>query len=122
MNYSRCHKGFADNLSRNYNLNKQNVLDDPQNYLGPNYKEVLNLWFYWDSWGIEQIKVYLDRRAKLGEETRLEVRELAKKLATEVIDSRFVVFLDGRSSEIVASHLYLERNIPFTYLPLIFDL
>ena len=122
MNYTIYHKAVANALNFYHNINKQDVLDFPEKYLGPNYREVLNYWFYRESWGIEQINVYLDRRDKLGEETRIKASELATNLASKVIDYRFVGFLDERSSEIVASHLYLERNISFTFLSLIFDL
>jgi hypothetical protein len=45
MNYSERHKRFASNLNDYYNINQQDILDHPENYLGPNYKEVLNYWF-----------------------------------------------------------------------------
>jgi hypothetical protein len=122
MNYSGYHKVFADNLSHNYNINKQNVLDDPQNYLGPNYKEVLNLWFYWESLSDERREVYRKKFHKLGIQIRTEANTLAKELASEVIDHRVIWFHEYEDLEIIAAHLYLERNIPFTFLPLIFDL
>jgi hypothetical protein len=66
--------------------------------------------------------VYLDRRDKLGKEARIKAYNTAEKLASEVIDSRFVKFLDERSSEIISAHLYLEQGLSFTFLPLIIDL
>jgi len=46
MNYSRSHKAVAKYLNYSYDINDQDVLDYPEEYLGPNYKELLNYWFY----------------------------------------------------------------------------
>jgi hypothetical protein len=118
MTYSNFYNGFALNLNYYYNIIKQDVLDHPENYLGPNYKELLNFWVYWDSLSEEQWVVYWDKRDKLGEQTRLKARKLAK----EVIDPRFVKYFWDDELEIISAHLYLERDIPFTFLPLLFDL
>jgi hypothetical protein len=122
MNYSRHHKNFAWNLKWSFRINEQDVLNYPANYLGPNYKEILNFWFYWDSLRCERYSVYSKRYHKLNYLTWVEATVSSKKLASEVIDPRFVVDLSFIVREIIASHLYLERNIPFTFLPLIFDL
>jgi hypothetical protein len=123
MNYSKFHKSFANNLNYYNNINKQDVLDYPEHYLGPNYKEVLNWWFYWGSLSEEQREVYLARYFNLDRKTRIKAHDLSKKLASEVIDPRFIDDLYYEElREIVAAHLYIERNIPFTFLPLIFDL
>jgi hypothetical protein len=121
-NYSDRHKGFANSSSLYYSINKQDVLEHPENYFGPNYKEVLNFWFYWDSWNEEQWKKYDERYWELPGQTRHEARELAKKLALEIIDPRIVYCLNVLEWEIIAAHLYIQQNIPFTYIPLIFDL
>jgi hypothetical protein len=118
MIYSECHKEVASRLNRYHNINIQDVLDHPENYLGPNYKELLNYWFYWYSLSSEQWDVYWDMEDSLHYETRKKAEELAK----EVIDPRFVNYLYPIELELIASHLYIERGIPFTCLPLIFDL
>jgi hypothetical protein len=122
MNYSSGHKAFAYKLNLFHNINKQNVLDDPQNYLGPNYKEVLNLWFYWDSLSDKQWGVYIDRLIKRYAQTTVEASDLTRKLVSEVIGSEIPYDIGFTECEIIAAHLYIERNIPFTFLPLIFDL
>jgi hypothetical protein len=123
MNYSYYLTGFAKSLNCYYNINKQDVLDHPENYLGPNYKELLNYWFYRESWGIEQREVYYNRWYELSVENRNKAAEIAIKLASEVIDHRFVVQrFTYEELEIFSAHLYLERGIPFTFLPLLFDL
>ena len=125
MNYSFLHKHYAACLNYVHNINEQNVLDHPENYLGPNYKEVLNFWFYWESLSDEQKSVYWERWWTLDHETWKKARKTAVELAKEVIDPRFVRKFCGSfgvEPELIAAHLYIERNIPFTFLPLIFDL
>ena len=126
MNYSNEHKSFAFSSKYYNNINEQEVLEHPENYLGPNYREVLNLWFYMDSLSSEQWKVYLERLSIMNMqdgEIFKEAYKISKKLAAEVIDPRFIIFpICAVELEIIAAHLYIERNIPFTFLPLIFDL
>jgi hypothetical protein len=40
MTYSKIHKRFSKRL------NKPEALTNPEKYLGPNYQDVLNFWFY----------------------------------------------------------------------------
>ena len=122
MNYYFLHKHFAYRLNRDLNINEQDVLKYPESYLGPNYKEVLNFWVYWESLSPEQWEVYWDRYHRLDHHSHTEKRKFAKKLAAEVIDPRFVSYIGPEELEIIAAHLYLERGIPFTFLSLIFDL
>jgi hypothetical protein len=122
MNYSKTHKWFASNLTCIRNINEQDVLDHPENYLGPNYKELLNFWFYRDSLSAKQWNVYWDRVDSLNNETRDMAHSTIEELAEEVIDPRFVEYLSNITRELIAAHLYIERGIPFTILPLIIDL
>jgi hypothetical protein len=122
MNYSERHKQFASQLNRYHNVNQQDVLEHLENYLGPNYKELLNYWFYWDSLSVDQWRVCYKRKKTLDFETLHKACSTAKELAKEVIDPRFVKYLYTNELELIASHLYIERGIPFTFLSLIFDL
>jgi hypothetical protein len=126
MNYSERHKEFASYLNGYYNINEQDVLDHPENYLGPNYKEVLNLWFYWYSLSSEQCdvywNVYWNRVGSLDVETNYKSHSTAEELAKQVIDPRFVEHIGIGELELIVAHLYIERGIPFTYLPLYIDL
>jgi hypothetical protein len=122
MNYSSHHKRFASRLNRYHNINIQDVLDHSENYLGPNYKEVFNLWFYEESLSEERRNVYWNRVDSLDYETLTKADSTAEELAKEVIDPRFVDYLSIITLELIASHLYIERGIPFTILPLIFNL
>jgi hypothetical protein len=122
MNYSFRHKEFACYFHYNYGNTIKNILEHPEKYLGPNYKELLNFWFYLDCQSGEQRKVYWNRYWELDYQTQEEALKIAGKLSPEVIDSRFVGRFSILELEIIASHLYIERNIPFTFIPLIFDL
>jgi hypothetical protein len=122
MNYSERYKWFASILNSYHNKNIQDVLDHPENYLGPNYKEVLNYWFYCKSLSYEQWRVRYKREKTLDFETWSEAHLTAKELAKEVIDQRIVDYFFTMELELIASHLYIERGIPFTVLPLIIDL
>ncbi len=113
MKISSFHKHFANNLNLFFNIPKQNVLDHPEAYLGPNYRDLLNFWLYWESLSFEQKNVYWNRYWVLDEETR--------KLSSEVIDKRFVFLLSSIDLELIASHLYIERCIPFTFLHVLKD-
>ncbi len=48
---SKIHENFADLLK------KQEVLTHPENYLGPNWEEVINFWLYFDTLSVNQLKV-----------------------------------------------------------------
>ena len=117
MNYSYTHQEFARHLKKFYNINEQDVLSNPENYLGPNYREILNQWFYLDSLSSEQKSAFWDRYSSLNRETYVKAHDTARKLAEEVIAFKFVDHLTARDWELMASHLYIERGIPFTFLP-----
>jgi hypothetical protein len=55
MKISRTHKEFAKRL------NKQDVLNHPEIYLGPNWAAVIDFWLYLDTLTIEQLMVVYER-------------------------------------------------------------
>jgi hypothetical protein len=61
MNYiSKIHK----NLSLYFDNSK--ILTNPEEYLGPNYKILLNFWIYWESLTSKQITEYRGRANVYG--------------------------------------------------------
>lgn len=60
MKYSTTHQRFGE-LSSN-----TDVFNNPLEYLGPNYKTVLNFWHYTDSLSNEQWKIIESRHIELG--------------------------------------------------------
>ena len=51
MKISKTHQSFADRL------NNQRALNHPEEFLGPNWKEVLNFWLYIDTLSPEQLGI-----------------------------------------------------------------
>jgi hypothetical protein len=64
MTISKTHKRFADLLE---NLD---VLDHPENFLGPNWEAVINFWLYLDTISKKQSIVVLKRWRALSAEER----------------------------------------------------
>jgi len=109
-------------ISYKFGIEQQDVLEHPEKYLGPNYKELFNFWVYWDSLSSEQLEAYVDRSWYLVGQTFRGEFNIEAKFFSEVIGICITNNLSNIDCEIIAAHLYLERNIPFTFLPLIFDL
>jgi hypothetical protein len=122
MNYSNLHRVFASKLYDNYYDNEQYVLENPEKYLGPNYKEVLNFWFYKESLSVEKRLTYSGGKNKLSKQSLIVAIDRSYELASEVIPKKCAIYLCEPSCEIVAAHLYIEQGIPFTFLPLLFEL
>jgi hypothetical protein len=59
MKISKTHQRFADRL------NDQRALDYPEEFLGPNWREVLNFWLYLDDLSTEQLDIFRDLYWKL---------------------------------------------------------
>jgi hypothetical protein len=57
MKISKAHKEFAVLLEAYYEISKQDVLDHPENFLGPNWEAVINFWLYLDTLSYEQLRV-----------------------------------------------------------------
>ncbi len=64
MKISKTHKEFAKRL------NKQDVLNRPEIYLGPNWEAVINFWLYLDTLTEEQLKVVGERYVALNKKKR----------------------------------------------------
>jgi predicted double-glycine peptidase len=58
---SKAHRTFAIII-------KQDVLTHPENYLGPNWEEVINFWLYLDNLSYDQLRVVYDRYLTLSDE------------------------------------------------------
>jgi hypothetical protein len=56
MKISKTHQRFANDLQELYGISNQDVLDNPQSYLGPNWEAVINFWLYLDTLSKEQLK------------------------------------------------------------------
>jgi hypothetical protein len=66
MKISKTHQRLANSLQEHYRISNQDVLDHPENYLGPNWEALINFWLYLDTLTEEQLKV-VDRRSSIEE-------------------------------------------------------
>ena len=79
---SKTHQLFSDSLRI------LGVLESPEDFLGPNYKEVLNFWLILDELSEEQLRVVKERYSAFYNENRSELRKaanLAWETAEEVV-------------------------------------
>jgi hypothetical protein len=68
IKFSKIHQDFANRLLSRYNITKQDVLNHPEKYLGPNWEAVINFWLYLDTLNKKQLKVVEERYRALSEE------------------------------------------------------
>jgi hypothetical protein len=116
MTYSKIHQNFSQRL------NQPDALTDPEKYLGPNWKDVLNFWIYLDSLSDQEKEELWQRYWVLD----FKVREFAiiasRDAAEEVVGLRFRIaawyaadVVTGRvvfgyaTYELIAHHKILEQ-------------
>jgi hypothetical protein len=124
MSYSRIHKHFADNLIRHFP--REDVLDDPMTFLGPNYETVLNFWKWLDSLTVDQREI-VHSRNKLSRSDRNQADTIAMMSAYYVIGEEFAkqACLAAGSGpfgfatyELIGMHLLLEQGNKLTFVPM----
>jgi hypothetical protein len=77
MKISKSHQNFAIRLSN------QDILNHPENYLGSNWKEVINFWLYLDTLSYEQLKAVEYRYAtSINEKLRIYKAKACKAAAS----------------------------------------
>jgi hypothetical protein len=64
MTYSKIHQNFSQRL------NQPDALTDPEKYLGPNWKDVLNFWIYLDSLSEHEREAIVERYYALDDDVR----------------------------------------------------
>jgi hypothetical protein len=77
MKISKAHEEFARLLHYHYDYPKQEVLDHPENYLGPNWGEVINFWLFLDTLNKKQLKVVEERYSAVIYKERRIARDKA---------------------------------------------
>jgi hypothetical protein len=65
MKISKTHKDFAYRVQKLSGRSSQDVLKHPENYLGPNWGEVINFWLYLDTLSENQLLVVEERYSAL---------------------------------------------------------
>ena len=108
-------------------LNNLRVLDHPEEFLGPNWKAVLNFWIYLDTLTEEQLKVirkrYWDMSTVKRDVAYDVAKEAAKKTTSYWLDVYWAYYASyGYSAhatlELIGSHELLNQQKPFTFLQL----
>jgi hypothetical protein len=125
MTYSKIHQAFSERLKN------PDVLTNPGKYLGPNWKDVLNFWIYFEGLSDEEKYEMDDRYWDLDGSVRDYSIVAACDAAKEVVGREFrdaawnaawgvtgwmYVFCDA-SYELIGHHKLLEQNKPLTFLP-----
>ncbi len=130
MKISKIHQNFADNL------NNQRVIQNPEEFLGPNWKDVLNFWLYLDTLSDEQLDIAEDRY----DEAPLDDLDIVDNAAWETLNAcsagvRISSYAIASSIncystagdyyttlELIGAHKILEQGKPLVLVPLWLDL
>jgi hypothetical protein len=67
MKISKAHRGFACRLRFFFQISEQDVLNHPENYLGPNWEAVIDFWLYINTLSYEQLRVAQKRYYALSD-------------------------------------------------------
>jgi hypothetical protein len=126
MKISKTHQKFSKELK------EPRALTNPEDYLGPNWEDVINFWMYFDTLSKDEIDKMEDRYWDLDEDVRVYAWLAAYHAAIEVVgeevqsDAWFAasVVTDGGSvftcatEELLAHHKLLEQNKTLVAIPL----
>jgi hypothetical protein len=125
MKISKPHQNFADLL------NSQRALSHPDEFLGPNWKEVLNFWIYLDTLSLEQFLIASERILNLGAVVQKSAADLARSAALKTITDFNIskAFSAARNHsggvfgyatcELIGSHKLLENGHSLVFTDLI---
>jgi hypothetical protein len=122
MKISNDHQRFANHLGT------EEVLTNPEPFLGPNWETVLRFWLYYESLTDEQQNELHRRYWAIDRDNRNRSCVLAYNAAYEVIgedniqEAWEVTSYSPITYELIAMHLLLERGHSLTFVPLIKDL
>jgi hypothetical protein len=135
MKISTTHQRFANIL------NNQRALSHPYEFLGPNWKDVLNIWIYLGGLSTEQLEIAEDRY----EEVPLDGVDIVENAAWETLnacsagvtsrqkDTRIFRIFNAINAinscvasiatmELVGVHKILEQGKSLTFVPIFLDL
>ncbi len=125
MKTSKTHQKFANWLTT------PRALSNPDEFLGPNWKVVLNFWLYLDTLSDEQLNTAHRRYRALGWVNLDNAHDLAYEAALATL-SMGMSYSVARSSpgdasgyasrELIGAHKILEQGQTLTIVPLFMDL
>jgi hypothetical protein len=118
---SKSHQWFSDYLK------DQKALTNPEDFLGPNWQDVINFWLYIDGLSSSEMEKMNDRYYALGEDVRQSAWSAAYEASSEVVEGRvrnavllvtdYGVF-GYATRELISHHKLLEQNKTLLALPL----
>jgi hypothetical protein len=128
MKISKIHERFSDYLE------DPKVLTNPEDYLGPNWEDVINFWLYLDTLSESEISKIGDRYYALdyhvSDAARLAARLAARDSAEEVVGEKVknaawlaAFYISGdvfayATEELLTHHKLLEQGKTLVALPL----
>jgi hypothetical protein len=124
MKISKTHQRFANRIGN------QRALQNPEEFLGPNWKDVLNFWLYFDTLSIEQLIMASDLYWALARVDRNYARNLALDAACEVtnydISHHAYMSAPGwaggnATRELIGAHKILGQGKPLTFATLLIN-
>jgi hypothetical protein len=125
MKTSKPHQLFADYLGN------QRVLSHPEEFLGTNWKEVINFWMYLDTLSYEQLDIVDSQYRAFDLADKDSVWFLARNAASEVtsrhISNCVYVSTSGHvrataTIELMGAHKILEQGKTLTFVPMFLNL
>jgi hypothetical protein len=125
MKISKTHQALFKELK------DKKVITDPQDYLGPNWKDVLNFWFYLDTLREDDKKVTNNRYYALEDDVRGLAFDISQAASEEIVGLENCVFscyvtqsttkcwiFSYATYELIAQHKILEQGKSLVFLPL----
>jgi hypothetical protein len=130
MKISKTHQRFS------YRLKEPRALTNPEDFLGPNWEDVINFWFYIDTLSEEEKRNINKSYGSLDHIVRSPSYVAAHDAAKEVVGKRVKIVSYNCASkqfdeillywpvigyatwELIGSHKLLEQGKPLTFLPL----
>jgi hypothetical protein len=126
MKISKTHQKFANLLSN------QRALSHPDEFLGPNWRDVLNFWIYLDTLRLKQILILRDLYWKLQPEHRFaqklawdvakEDETVGKIISNCAFGASKIYFFGYATLELIGAHKILEQGKPLTFTSFLLDL
>jgi hypothetical protein len=128
MIYSKTHVALLDKL------NNQGVLSQPEDFLGPNWKDVLNFWFYLDTLSLEQLEIADKHYLNMGNIVYFSAIHVATCYSSITLDASLAQDISHcayttygpvaatSTHELIGSHFLLENGISLEFTPLLLNL
>jgi hypothetical protein len=126
MKISKIHQTFSDLLE------DPKVLTNPEDFLGPNWEDVINFWFYIDTltkderekmgvcyWHLDHATLDSAYNASRCAATEVVERVVANKAWGAIYDVSDWYIFGYVTYELIAQHKLLEQDKPLTFLPLL---